>query len=943
MSSGMKDLYKWERVSKPRVYSRSQRIASKNDIEDWVQKVEDASGMAAAATFGQPYMSKSRMGGHKQAKERIIDTHIHEAAYVEAQDLLQQWVEEKIHIDHESDYYEDPRKTKAEIRRDWDHLLDMNTDDDGDDDMELKSAAALKKKRDILVDEEEDVLVDAVMKNMLDKDLAEEDPSWRRLCDDEESRRTDPRMKMELRRQLVKENRAKREKERIEKKKEKLRKKETQFHARQIVKKEEQVKASRAKQEEHQIQMEMAKIRKEMEEERKQKQEAVRRRKAEEEAERRELELDVEEEDERQGEVMEAARQQMAQEREKALQRMQFIRVQNATQDLKLLQSHFSAWYRVVLERRLQHGKAQAMADWKLLLRSFNAWKHWTRSQTVERDASAHQMRLLQDQRKRVVAESHYQRSLMRRAMGAWLLFVKQQQAAKSLHQDQLQTKTKMAAFLDAASKGKLSNAKADEVQDNTKVEGMFTKDKRPSPIEETTDRSSARSPSRTGRNRSEGTQQPPLQAWQLTKKHAQVSKEELEKVSERQPQRVVQMNCMQHRHAAQQKILHQQQQQLKEQQRLIQEMQYLQQQQLLQQQLVAGQPPGPAAQSPGSAAQLLGSAAQPPGSAAKLPDAFPLEETEIVDTERSESTLTTVSQMTTERSDMTTSSQMTSQRPSSARQPVKTDPKHMHFLKSMEERAAERARIKQEREEKRRKLEQEKWEKLQAEEEEKMQELEADRRRKAEAYKEKKRLLQQKEEEKQHLQKRLAELTIVADEHRKKALLKYRGWKPWQRLIEMAHQREERAMEHARCTLLRKVLLSWHRSTEEDLQVKRRKADQMAEFILVRRCFNNLKRIGQQAVILEEKAVRFHAHKVLSACINAWADWAAEEKVNGWRKERVAKEHSVIRIQKNCLLAWKRFPVLIREEEMKEERRAEMRKKVASMLPDYSFNPPGS
>jgi hypothetical protein len=47
------------------------------------QKVEDASSMAAAAAFGTPYISKARLNGQKEAKERIIDTHIHEAAYAE--------------------------------------------------------------------------------------------------------------------------------------------------------------------------------------------------------------------------------------------------------------------------------------------------------------------------------------------------------------------------------------------------------------------------------------------------------------------------------------------------------------------------------------------------------------------------------------------------------------------------------------------------------------------------------------------------------------------------------------------------------------------------------------------------------------------------------------------------------------------------------------------
>ena len=54
---------------------------------------------------------------------------------------------------------------------------------------------------------------------------------------------------------------------------------------------------------------------------------------------------------------------------------------------LQILHKHFSAWYNVVLERRLKMGKARAMSDWKLLLRAWNAWRSYVRGQKLERES----------------------------------------------------------------------------------------------------------------------------------------------------------------------------------------------------------------------------------------------------------------------------------------------------------------------------------------------------------------------------------------------------------------------------------------------------------------------------------------------------------------------------------------------------------------------------
>ena len=58
--------------------------------------------------------------------------------------------------------------------------------------------------------------------------------------------------------------------------------------------------------------------------------------------------------------------------------------------------------------------------------------------------------------RKMTAAQAHHRKQLLGKCMVAWQLFVTQQQNKRALESMQQQTKSKMAAFLDAAASGKL-------------------------------------------------------------------------------------------------------------------------------------------------------------------------------------------------------------------------------------------------------------------------------------------------------------------------------------------------------------------------------------------------------------------------------------------------------------------------------------------------------
>jgi hypothetical protein len=66
---------------------------------------------------------------------------------------------------------------------------------------------------------------------------------------------------------------------------------------------------------------------------------------------------------------------------------------------VQLKRQCFAAWYSIVIERRLQLGKAKATADWKVLFRAFSAWKSSYISGKVERETHRHETVIKQMQR----------------------------------------------------------------------------------------------------------------------------------------------------------------------------------------------------------------------------------------------------------------------------------------------------------------------------------------------------------------------------------------------------------------------------------------------------------------------------------------------------------------------------------------------------------------
>ncbi|XP_013411610.1 coiled-coil domain-containing protein 191-like [Lingula anatina] len=968
MSNRKPELYRWKRISEPKmVYSRSQKVTTTDDVQDWIKKVEDASNMAAAATFGIQYGGGRNLG---KAKANKVTSLLREddAALTEAQDLLTQWMSDKVDVDAELEYVEEKSRrslvVENSVKMEWDHLLQdagiegLSTDDNGD----FKLPMPAEDPYTAIEHQDEDILVDKIMRSLMEKEVVPQ-TFVNDLGFNETKKQKDPRVKMQVRHQQVKENREKRERELEKQRRERQAKKDAHFQAQQMILREEKEKNMRAKREELELQKEMARIRKQMQEERKKEEERKLREKQQsellEQQAREEFERQREEEERRQMEHL----KKIDEKRVQLMKRLEEVEKRKAADNLKILHKHFSAWYNVVLEKRIAMGKVKAMADWKCLLRAWNAWKTFVRAKRLEREAQHYEQDLKNYHRKVQQAESHHRSQLLFRYFHAWQMWLKQEQLDRQAANEQSRLQSKMAALLDAAATGRLwsSRQEGEGVASGSshrpesareKVDALFEQPARPRP-------QSARSSTSTLDSfkvpaaKKAWQPQPatvPTQPWQVTKKHVHLSKKELAAMGnhdnqsnphdnppgphgdyvdnqsdgqksdgrtnqkkapwQREPFMV---NSHSHRTEAQKEMLKKQREQIQEQQKMIEELQFQQNQLILQQQL--------------KTQRTIREQLNQMTIADVTDEQMKKMNKEPEKTDRSGgSTARSAVSESSEKSDNTAAS--------------KKSMASSKFLKNMEARSAERARLKAEREERKRKAEEEQLAKLEQEAEERRLQEEEEKRARIEARKEQKRLEKQRELEKQKMVEKAQQQMKQAEEHYRLALLKHKGFLPWRKLMDMSRNNMEVAVDHANTVLLRNCLLSWHAHTKEVNEEKTEMADEMAKFLISRRCFNNWKQYGRYMTILEEKADRFYVRHLQVKILRAWAEHASDEKFAGWERDRIAKEHNEWRLLNSVLKAWKEFPKMLKAEREKERRREEMRKKVASILPDFEGLP---
>ncbi|KAF4095866.1 coiled-coil domain-containing protein 191 [Onychostoma macrolepis] len=880
------DIFRWKTTKTKTPGSRKVQL-NENDIKQWVKRVEKASEFAVAEVFS---IKKPCGGKNSMALQTVEQLQDHDDAYSEAQSILSEWMNQKLRLelemgdDEEEEEMEESKQLVKTTQSSYNNFDDMYFH---------------------LAQEEENTVVHNFLQDLMETEVLDlgivED--LKVDSDQNKKRWRDPSITMEVRHKQVKENRMHRDAERAKLRKEKEVLREAREEAWQLEKEMQRKKRQEARRQEELIQHEMIRLRREMEEKRSVEQLA---------------------------QNMERVRLQKQRATEKSL----IPKHHNSTQkkenkdlqlklkkleakvhllNLQCMHRHFTAWYSVILERRVRMGKAAALCDWRRQLRAWRAWRAlvWARREEKEAERTEEELRL-QHRRCQQAVESD-RRRLLRRCLSDWRVWCQVERHRKELLQQQEETRRKMAALINAAASGKLGAEKSPPVTnppetlsptENISHQNVAAAQEISSPTAQAT--------IKTGR-----LEAPPTQAWQVTRRHAVLSSAELQQARQGQQQQIprsgnAELNAGQfkHRHAALQQTVAEQRRLLKEQQERIQHLQ--ERQNILELRHEAEK------------TALL--ATGPPGATntCRLPK--PNTETAKGITEKPSRT-----KSASEENASSHTKQTASLHRAALPHPA---------VQAMEKRAQQRAERRREIEERRRQKQEEKLAQMKAAEEERLRAEEEEKLKEIERKKEEKREQRKKELEKQKRAEREQELSKRAAQHYLRTLLLRRGLAPWKSLLEQSHVNTQRAVDHYTLALQRRCFCSWLQSVDEAHAEREDSANQLYHRILLQRAVCSWKRLKDLRFILEARAERFHRTRTQRKVLMALLDHATEQRITAWDNEQRAEEHSSRSAVKKCFAGWRRLHVVLREEKEREARREQLRRKVAEILPDFHSSP---
>ncbi|XP_022050771.2 coiled-coil domain-containing protein 191 [Acanthochromis polyacanthus] len=868
-------LFRWRR-HEPAVKSRDKN----GDIDQWRKRVEMASKCAVSEVFSRkkPHSGISSLAVPLQSSEQLRD---HDDAYGEAQALLGDWLSTKLRLELEMEdeddlMYSAEKMNSSAVTNAQPPALNYNNFDDF---------------YNCLAEEEEQSAVNSFLQDLMEQEVLDSEMIEELALDAQQMRKKlrDPIITMEARHQQVRENRARREAERLRQQRER----EAQRGAREEAKRREQDEEMRKKQEERRqeemLQQEMVRLRRQMEE-------------------RRGLEQLVRQREREKAEAQRAVRSlqsapTLGKQQQKNTERLyeEKIRGKVNMSNLKCLQRHFSGWYSVVLDRRLRMGKALALCDWKRQLRAWRAWRAVVWAKQKQQEIARTEEALRTENRQCQLAVESDRRRLLRRCLSEWQLWCRMEKEQKELLAQQQETKRKMAALISAASTGKLKATETPNYQLN-----MAPPEAPNQP--ETTEKEDQQ---RSGTEASAVHQDQPLvgsvarpsQPWQVTRRHAAPTSAQLRQAQQREDDSFTCSRSsaspggrFENRHVAQQQIITQQRKLLKVQQEQIVRLKEEQNRMGLELELE-------------KTAQL----ARRGGSRPKSRDLEPKEQRALREPDN---------QLAPSRKAVTSQT-------------------HPHpIVTAMEARAHERAERRKEIEELKRRKEEEKLAEMKAAEEQRQREEEEEKRKEAEKRREEKRLEKERKEEKQRQMTRQKELLKLACQHYNRTLLLRRGLAPWKRLIQFRQANMELAESHHNLFLLSRCVLGWQQSARESLSEKEACADQLHQHFLLRRSLSCWKRLKDTRVIQEERAERFYRTRTLRRFLLALLDHVTQERLVDWDREELAQGHNNRRVLKRCFLAWRQLPCLLRKEREREARREKLGRKVTEVLPDFCSRP---
>ncbi|NWR30446.1 CC191 protein, partial [Tachuris rubrigastra] len=827
----------------------------------------------------------------------------HDEACEEAQELLSNWMKSKLQLELsdgedevDSVLLEEPSAAPPKSEQ-FDDLCSYL-------EREMESSSVQKYLQHLL--QSEDVNC-GIMKHLRLEDIKEK------------QKVADPRIVMELRHKQVKEKRLRHQKALELQRQEESLKKAILSEAKLRAQEEARRKALKAKKEEEEIQREMVKLRKEMAEKRLTVAEARRM-----EGKRQEKihKLSMQEAPVTVSPPLVLRKEEQEVEKQRKAEEL-LRRIHTSKQ--RCLQQHFSAWLKVILEQRIKMGKARALADWRCQLKALRAWRNYTWAQKVEQETQQLEVHLQNQNRwKNQLAAEHNQQQLLRCCFLAWQRWSRAETEKRELQMKRKETKRKMSQLLEAVSQGKGDLHRPLEVNQPGTAE---------SEIKSTLSQSKARFPGKSPntclqlfrRENRDHSCWDTLHtsrfcrkhkfAWEITVKTAALSVQDqamcrnqvataLQQFQARGPKTSPAYGSrFEHRHAFQQRLIEEQRQQLQKQQELILKLQ--ENQRLSRDKEEAAQAT--------AVTQLIDNSV------------FQTREEK-----QSRCKNTTPLSSPASHGPENTGVAMQGRRPSShltSAHPI---------LKGMEERAIQRAEQRRKLEEAKQRRAEEKLAQLKAEEEARQRKEAKEKEAQREKRREERRQQKLKELEKQRRLEKEQRLQKKAKDHYEKVLLRKLGIVPWKRLREQAKKNVVVAQRHHCLSLQRKCLMTWLQDTQQSLMEKMSQAEDFYSYVLLRRGFRNWLKYKDYLSTQEERASTFHAACLRRKYLQAWLDLIMEEKKALWEKLRIATEHSDKRLILNAFKAWRQYPLLMKKEREREERRNQLRRRVAEILPNF-------
>ncbi|NXA74289.1 CC191 protein, partial [Thryothorus ludovicianus] len=848
------------------------------------KRVDRASEYAVSEAFSlQKPRCPQRPWGPVTSLETAEWLQVHREASEEAQELLSNWMKSQLQLelsDGEEEVDSVLQEEHSAAPPEYEHFDDLCSYLE----CEMESSSVQKYLQHLLQSE-------AVNCGIAKQLRLEEIKEKKKLID--------PRIIMELRHKQVKENRMRHQKALELHRQEEALKKAMLSEARLQAQEEDRRKALQAKKEEEEIKREMVKLRKEM-------------------AEKTHTVAKVwRMEGKRQEKTQKLSMQEVSavspplvpkreeQEEEKQRKTQELLhRIHTSNQ--RCLQRHFSAWLKVILEHRIKMGKARALADWRCQLKALRAWRNYTWAQKVEQETQKLEVHLQDQNRKTQLAVEHNQQRLLRCCFLAWQHWSRAEAEKRELQINREQTKRKMQQLLEAVSLGKGGDRPLELKKPGTAEvnhhQDLQQDEKEP---DQTRDQScwDVVHASHFCRN--------PKFAWEITIKHASLSAQD-QPMYRNQIATVLQQfqtlspktspaygSRFEHRHAFQQHVIEEQRQQLQKQQELILK---LQQNQKL-------------SRDKEEAAQAM-----------------------AVTQTFNDSVSQTREEKQSRCKNTTPLSPPDSHGPGNTRAAMQgrrlTSPHPI--LKGMEERAIQRAEQKKKIQEAKQRKAEEKLAQLKAEEEARQRKEAEEKEAQWEKRREERRQQKLKELEKQRRLEKEQELQRKARDHYEKVLLRKLGIVPWKRLREQAKENLVVAQRHHSLGLQRKCLMAWLQDAQQSLSEKMSRAEDFYSHMLLRWGFRNWLKYKDYLSTQEERASAFHTVCLMRKCFWAWFDHIMEEKRALWERLKVATEHSNKRLTLSAFKAWRQYPLLMKKEREREERRNQLRRRVAEILPNF-------